>query len=50
MLMLMQLHANGQDDAHAYTHLIRAWLETNRGRPRVERRAIADIKGAPPLR
>jgi hypothetical protein len=30
MLMLMQLHANGQDDVHAYTRVIRAWLESNR--------------------
>jgi hypothetical protein len=50
MLMLMQLHANGHDDVHAYTHLIRDWLETNRGRPRVDRRAVADPKGAPSLR
>ena len=27
MLALMQLHANGRDDVHASTHLIRAWLE-----------------------
>jgi hypothetical protein len=50
MLALMQLHANRQDDVHAYTHLIRAWLEANRGRPRVERRAIIDPKYAPSLR
>jgi hypothetical protein len=50
MLMLMQLHANGHDDAHAYTHLIRAWLDTNQGRPRVERRAIIDPSHVPSLR
>ena len=50
MLMLMQLHANGHDDIHAYTHLIRAWLETNQGRPGVDRRAIVDPKGIPSLR
>jgi hypothetical protein len=46
----MQLHANGQDDVHAYTHLIRAWLETNQGRPRVNRRAITDPSDASSLR
>ena len=50
MLMLMQLHANGQDDVAAYTHLIRAWLEANGGRPGVDRRAIVDPEGAPSLR
>jgi hypothetical protein len=50
MLMLMQLHANGQDDVHAYTHLIRAWLEANQGRPRVGRRAITDARDVPSLR
>ena len=50
MLTLMQLHANGQDDVYAYTHLIRAWLEGNAGRPRVDRRAIVNPKGSPSLR
>jgi hypothetical protein len=50
LLMLMQLHANGQDDIHAYTHAIRTWLETNYGRPHVNRRAIIDARGAPSLR
>lgn len=50
MLMLMQLHANGQDDVHAYTHRIRAWLEANHGRPHVARRAITDLRDAPSLR
>ena len=50
MLMLMQLHANGHDDAHAYTHRIRAWLEASQGRPRVDRRAITDAADAPSLR
>ena len=44
MLMLMQLHANGHDDGHAYTHLIRASLEANQGHPRVDRRAVTDPK------
>jgi hypothetical protein len=50
MLTLMQLHANGQDDVHAYTHLIRAWLEANGGRPGVDRRAIVDPSGYASLR
>lgn len=50
MLMLMQLHANRQDDVHAYTHLIRASLESNHGRPAVDRRAIADTRDLPSLR
>jgi hypothetical protein len=50
MLMLMQLHANGQDDIHAYTHLIRGWLEANQGRPPVGRRAITDLQDVPSLR
>jgi hypothetical protein len=50
MLMLMQLHANGHDDVHAYTQLIRAWLDANQGRPRVDRRAVTDPKRAPSLR
>ena len=50
MLMLMQLHANRQDDVHAYTHLIRAWLEANHGRPHVARRAIVDIGRVASLR
>jgi len=37
MLMLMQLHANRDDDVHAYTHLIREWLQLNQGRPGVDR-------------
>ncbi len=50
MLMLMQLHANGHDDVHAHTHLIRAWLETKRGRPQVERRAVSDPRRGASLR
>jgi hypothetical protein len=50
MLALMQLHANGQDYVHAYTHLIRAWLEGTGGRPGVDRRAIVDTKGSASLR
>lgn len=50
MLMLMHLHANGHDAVHAYTHLIRAWLEANHGRPQVDRRAVTDTRRAPSLR
>ena len=50
MLMLMQLHANHHDDVHAYTHLIRDWLQANQGRPGVDRRAVADTRGVPSLR
>jgi hypothetical protein len=50
LLLLMQLHANRQDDVLAYTKNIRAWLETNGGRPRVRRRAITDRAGEPSLR
>ena len=50
MLMLMQLHANRHDNVHAYTHLIRDWLQVNQGRPGVDRRAVADARGVPSLR
>ena len=33
LLMLMQLHANHQDDVNAYTRHIRQRLEANQGRP-----------------
>jgi hypothetical protein len=45
MLMLMQLHANRQDDVHAYVR-IRAFLEANQGRPSLARRAVTDSRGA----
>jgi hypothetical protein len=50
LLLLMQLHANRQDDPLAYAKDIRAWLEANDGRPRVSRRAITDRAGQPSLR
>jgi hypothetical protein len=50
MLMLMQLHANRQDDERAYAKHIRQWLELNQGRPSVPRRAIVDASGLPSLR
>lgn len=50
LLMLAQLHINGEDDIPTYSTAIRAWLESNRGRPRGRRRAIADPNGSPTLR
>jgi len=50
LLLLMQLHANRQDDVRAYATDIRAWLEANAGRPRVDRRAITDRRDQPSLR
>jgi hypothetical protein len=50
MLMLMQLHANRQDDQNAYVRHIRECLETNAGRPSITRRAIVDAAGPASLR
>lgn len=50
LLLLMQLHANRQDQPLAYAKDIRAWLEANEGRPRLPRRAITDPAGQPSLR
>jgi hypothetical protein len=50
LLLLMQLHANRQDDVLAYAKSIRAWLEVNGGRPRVPRRAVTDSGGLSSLR
>lgn len=50
LLMLMQLHLNGDDDIQRYSKTIRLWLEANGGRPVSRRRAIADPAGAPSLR
>ncbi len=50
LLMLLQLHLNGQDEMQGYTKTIRSWLEANGGRPVTPRRAIADPAGAPSLR
>jgi hypothetical protein len=50
LLMLMQLHINGDDDIQAYSKAIRAWLETNGGRPAGRRRSIADPASSPSLR
>jgi hypothetical protein len=50
MLMLMQLHANRQDDINGYVRHIRACLEANQGRPSITRRAVADVGGIASLR
>ncbi len=50
LLMLLQLHVNGDDDVQAYAKAIRGWLEANGGRPTEHRRAIADPAGSPSLR
>jgi len=50
MLMLMQLHANRQDDQRAYVRHIRDWLVANQGRPSIARRAVVDVGGDASLR
>ncbi len=50
LLLLMQLHANRQDDERAYANSIRGWLEANQGRPAVLRRAVTDRDSKPSLR
>jgi hypothetical protein len=50
LLMLIQLHINGDDDVQAYSKTIRQWLEANGGRPAGRRRSIADPAGSPSLR
>lgn len=50
MLMLMQLHANGDDSEVAYRKTVRDWLLANAGRPRAPRRAVTDLLGHPSLR
>jgi hypothetical protein len=48
--MLMQLHANDDDDVQAYAKAIRKRLEANGGRPQERRRGIADHRGSASLR
>jgi transposase-like protein len=50
LLMLLQLHVNGDDDVRNYATTVRTWLEANGGRPTARRRAIADRVGSPSLR
>jgi hypothetical protein len=50
LLMLMQLHANGDASEIVYRKVIRDWLASNGGRPRGHRRSITDRRGSPSLR
>jgi hypothetical protein len=50
MLMLMQLHANRQDNERTYVKHIREWLQSSHGRPSVARRAIVDVGRVASLR
>ncbi len=50
LLMLIQLHVNGEDNIQDSAKTIRAWLEANGARPASRRRAIADPAGSPSLR
>ncbi len=50
LLLLMQMHANRQNDEHAYVRHIRDCLEANHGRPSITRRTVVDVRGTPSLR
>jgi hypothetical protein len=50
MLMLMQLHANRQDNERTYVKHIREALQSSHGRPSVARRAIVDAGHVASLR
>jgi hypothetical protein len=50
LLMLLQLHVNGDDDTRVYARAIRTHLESNGGRPLRRRRALADPAYSPSLR
>ena len=50
MLMLMQLHANRQDDEHAYAKHIRQWLELDQGAPPLLDEPSSTQSGVPSLR
>ena len=50
LLMLLQLHINGDDRVQAYARVIRRHLELNEGRPLIPRRAVTDPAGSPSLR
>jgi len=49
LLMLLQLHVNGDDDVQTYARAIRAHLESNGGRPLARRRAVTDPANSPSL-
>jgi hypothetical protein len=50
MLMLMQLHANRQDNERTYVKHIRDWLQSSQGRPSIARRTIIDAGRVASLR
>ena len=50
LLMLLQLHVNGDDDVQAYARVIRLHLEAHGGRPLAHRRALTDPANSPSLR
>src|SRR5660398_206414 len=50
LLMLLQLHINGDDEVQAYARAIRLHLEANGGRPLAHRRALTDPLNSPSLR
>lgn len=50
LLMLLQLHINGENNVQKYANTIRARLEANGGRPVGRRRGIADPAGSQSLR
>ena len=50
LLLLMQLHADRQDDMPAYAKHIRVWMEADHGRPSVAPRAVTDRRSSPSLR
>jgi hypothetical protein len=49
LLMLLQLHINGDDDVQVYAKAIRTQLESNAGRPLGRRRACANLVNSPSL-
>ena len=50
LLMLMQLHLNGQAGEAAYARHIREWLSVNGGRPTRDRRWLVEPHGTASLR
>jgi hypothetical protein len=50
LLMLLQLHVNGDDDVQAYARAIRLHLLANGGRPLAHRRAVTNPGNLPSLR
>ncbi len=50
LLLLMQLHADRQDDMPADAKHIRVWMEADHGRPSVAPWAVTDRRSSPSLR